>query len=234
MVMSPQEQKVTAWHEAGHTLVGNLVEGNDPVHKVSIIPRGAALGVTQMLPVEDRHTMTERQALARIAMMLGGRVAEELVFGDVTTGAADDIKRATRLAHAMVCEYGMSQKLGPLAYGENEDSVFLGRDMTQRRQDYSDETAREIDKEVRQLIDTQYQLVRETIEANREKLDRLARALLERETLDSEEIRACMDDTELPERQRVVIPTWSQRRQKDEKKRGPIFTGQPKPAGGEV
>src|SRR5690606_20736267 len=150
MVMSPQEQKVTAWHEAGHTLVGHLVQGNDPVHKVSIIPRGAALGVTQMLPVEDRHTMTETQARARSAMMLGGRVAEEVVFGDVTTGAADDIKRATRLAHAMVCEYGMSRKLGPLSYGENEDSVFLGRDMTQRRQDYSDETAREIDKEVRQ------------------------------------------------------------------------------------
>ncbi len=234
MVMSPQEQKVTAWHEAGHTLIGHLIEGNDPVHKVSIIPRGAALGVTQMLPVEDRHTITERQAKARLAMMLGGRVAEEIVFGDITTGAADDIKRATRLAHAMVCEYGMSQKLGPLSYGENEDSVFLGRDMTQRRQDYSDETAREIDKEVRQLVDTQYKLVQETIEANKDKLTRLAEALLERETLDADEIRACMEGTELPVRQRVLIPTWSDKKDKDDKKRGPIFTPPPKPAGGEA
>ena len=236
MVMSPQEQKVTAWHEAGHTLVGRLVEGNDPVHKVSIIPRGSALGVTQLLPVEDRHTMSKNQALARIAMMLGGRVAEEIVFGDVTTGAADDIKRATRLAHAMVCEFGMSATLGPLAYGENEDSVFLGREMTQRRQDYSDETAREIDKEVRKLIDSQYQLVRSTITSHRAQLDRLAEELLLRETLDAEEIAACMEGRALPDRQRVIIPTWSERRrkEKEEKKRGPIFAGPPKPASGEA
>jgi len=236
MVMSPQEQKVTAWHEAGHTLIGHLVPGNDPVHKVSIIPRGSALGVTQLLPVEDRHTMTKTQATARIAMMLGGRVAEEVVFGDVTTGAADDIKRATRLAHAMVCEFGMSQTLGPLAYGENEDSVFLGREMTQRRQDYSDETAREIDKEVRKLVDAQYQLVRETITQHRAQLDRLAEELLLRETLDAEEISACMEGRPLPDRQRVIIPTWSERRrkEKEEKKRGPIFAGPPKPASGEA
>src|SRR5690606_13437945 len=126
MVMSDEERRTAAWHEAGHTIIGKLVEGNDSVHKVSIIPRGAALGVTMFLPTEDRHLMTKKQTLARIAMALGGRVAEEEVFGEITTGAQDDIKRATRYARAMVCELGMSAKLGPIAYGENEESVFLG------------------------------------------------------------------------------------------------------------
>src|SRR5690606_40888377 len=116
-----------AWHEAGHTIVGKLVEGNDSVHKVSIIPRGAALGVTMFLPTEDRHLMTKKQTLARIAMALGGRVAEEEAFGEITTGAQDDIKRATRLARAMVCELGMSEKMGPIACGEHDDNVFHGR-----------------------------------------------------------------------------------------------------------
>jgi cell division protease FtsH len=238
MVMSQAEQRTTAWHEAGHTLIGEIVEGNDPVHKVSIIPRGSALGVTQMLPVEDRHTMTEKQALARIAMMLGGRIAEEVAFGDVTTGASDDIKRATRLARAMVCEYGMSTKLGPLAYGENEGSVFLGRDMTQRREDYSDDTAREIDKEVREIIESRYELVLKLMNENRDKLDRIAEALLVRETLDSKEIAACIAGVEMPERRPVVIPKASgssdKKEEPDEKTRTPLFTGPPKPATGEA
>jgi cell division protease FtsH len=232
MVMSDAERRTAAWHEAGHTIIGKLVEGNDSVHKVSIIPRGAALGVTMFLPTEDRHLMTRGQTLARIAMALGGRVAEEIVFNEVTTGAQDDIKRATRLAHAMVCELGMSEKLGPIAYGENEESVFLGREMTSRREDYSEETAREIDQEVRRIVSSQHELARRIVTENREKLDRLATALLERETLDSEEIDAALDGRELPRRQRVVIPTWSEKRGKEkaDKKRSPSLFGAPKPA----
>jgi len=184
MVMSEAERRTAAWHEAGHTIVGKLVEGNDSVHKVSIIPRGAALGVTMFLPTEDRHLMTRQQTLARIAMALGGRVAEEIVFNEVTTGAQDDIKRATRVARAMVCELGMTAKLGPVAYGENEESVFLGREMTSRREDYSEATAREIDEEVRSIVESQYKVAQRVLVENRDKLDRLATALLERETLE--------------------------------------------------
>ena len=232
MVMSDAERRTAAWHEAGHTIIGKLVPGNDPVHKVSIIPRGAALGVTMFLPTEDRHLMTREQTLARIAMALGGRVAEEVVFQEVTTGAQDDIKRATRLARAMVCELGMSTKLGPIAFGENEESVFLGREISSRREDYSEETAREIDQEVRSIVASQHQLARKVVEENREKLDRLATALLERETLDSEEIAAALEGRELPRRQRIVIPTWSEKRGKDkaEKKRPNSLFGAPKPA----
>jgi len=211
--------------------VGKLVEGNDSVHKVSIIPRGAALGVTMFLPTEDRHLMTRKQMLARIAMALGGRVAEEEVFDEVTTGAQDDIKRATRFARAMVCELGMSSKLGPIAYGENEENVFLGREMATRRDDFSENTAREIDEEVRRIVEEQYERARKVIKENRDKLDRLAEALLERETLDSEEIQAAIDHRELPTRERVIIPTWSERQKaKTEKKRPASIFGAPKPA----
>jgi cell division protease FtsH len=222
MVMSEQERRTTAWHEAGHTLIGMLVPGNDPVHKVSIIPRGAALGVT----------MSEQQAKARIAMALGGRVAEEVVFGEITTGAQDDIKRATNLARAMVCKLGMSRKLGPIAYGEDEESVFLGRDMTSHHDNYSDETAREIDREVRQLVDAQYELCRRVLVDNRDKLDRVAEALLERETLDTSEIDAAIAGRELPPNQRVIIPTYSEKQKNrvDNKKRPASIFGAPKPA----
>jgi cell division protease FtsH len=231
MVMSEEERRISAWHEAGHTLVGKLVEGNDSVHKVSIIPRGAALGVTQFLPTEDRHTMTKKQLLARISMALGGRVAEEVVFGSITSGASDDIKRATRLARAMVCELGMSERLGPVAYTEGEQNVFLGRDMSSRGDGVSEETAREIDREVRSIIDSQLELARKTVTEHREKLDRLAHALLERETIDAEEIDACMAGRELPVREKVVIPSYAEKRAdpKDKKRAASIF-GAPKPA----
>ncbi|HEY2405546.1 MAG TPA: ATP-dependent zinc metalloprotease FtsH [Polyangiaceae bacterium] len=230
MVMSQEERRTAAWHESGHTIVGKLVAGNDAVHKVSIIPRGAALGVTMFLPTEDRHLMTRQQTMARIAMALGGRVAEEVVFGEITTGAQDDIKRATRLARAMVCELGMSSKLGPIAYGENEESVFLGREMTSRREDYSEDTAREIDQEVRAIVEEQYRVAKQVVVENRERLDRLAQALLERETLDSEEIAAALEGRELPTRQRAVIPTWSEKRkEKTEKRRPATIFGTPKP-----
>jgi cell division protease FtsH len=233
MVMSEQERRTAAWHEAGHTLVGKLVEGNDAVHKVSIIPRGATLGVTMFLPTEDRHLMSKQQALARIAMALGGRVAEQMWFNEVTTGAQDDIKRATRLARAMVCEHGMSDKLGPVAYGDPDESVFLGREIATRRDDYSDETARDIDREVRAIVESQYQVAKRVIEDNRDRLERLALALLERETLDAEEITAAIEGRELPKRERVLIPTWREKQQQSaqNKKRpaGSIF-GAPKPA----
>jgi cell division protease FtsH len=230
MVMSEEERRISAWHEAGHTLVGKLVEGNDSVHKVSIIPRGAALGVTQFLPTEDRHTMTKTQLLARIAMALGGRVAEEVVFGSITSGASDDIKRATRLARAMVCELGMSDKMGPVAYSEGEQNVFLGREMTSRSDGVSEETARDIDREVRSIIDEQLGLARKVINEHREKLDRLAHALLIRETIDSEEIAASMAGIELPPRERVVIPSYAEKRSDaKDKKRTPSIFGAPKP-----
>jgi cell division protease FtsH len=231
LVMSEAERRVSAWHEAGHTLVGKLVEGNDSVHKVSIIPRGAALGVTMFLPTEDRHTMTKRQSLARIAMALGGRAAEKIVFNEVTSGASDDIKRATNLARAMICELGMSEKLGPISYTESEGSVFLGREMGTRRENYSEETARVIDRELREIIDTQYALAVRVLEENRDKLDRLAHNLLERETLDAEEIQAALDGLDLPARQKVIIPTYAeQRKEQKEKKRPASIFGAPKPA----
>ena len=232
MVMSNEERRTAAWHESGHTIVGKLVPGNDAVHKVSIIPRGAALGVTMFLPVEDRHLMTKGQMLARIAMALGGRVAEEVIFGEITTGASDDIKRATRLAHSMVCELGMTDKLGPIAYGENEENVFLGREMTSRRADYAEDTAREIDEEVRRIVEQQYQVAKKVVVENREAIDRLATALLERETLDSEEISAALEGRELPTRHRVVIPSYADKRKdKVEKRRPASIFGAPKPAG---
>jgi len=231
MVMSEEERRTAAWHESGHTIVGKLVAGNDSVHKVSIIPRGAALGVTMFLPVEDRHLMTRTQTLARIAMALGGRVAEEVVFNEITTGAQDDIKRATRFARAMVCELGMSSKLGTVAYGENEENVFLGREMSSRREDYSEDTAREIDQEVRAIIDSQYKIAKQVLTDNRDKLDRLATALLERETLDADEITAVLDGRELPPRQRTIIPTYAdKRKEKAEKRRPASIFGAPKPA----
>jgi len=232
MVMSAEERRTAAWHESGHTIVGKLVAGNDAVHKVSIIPRGAALGVTMFLPVEDRHLMTKGQMLARIAMALGGRVAEEVIFGEITTGASDDIKRATRLAHSMVCELGMTSKLGPVAYGENEENVFLGREMTSRRADYAEDTAREIDEEVRRIVEAQYAVAKQVVMENRDKLERLAHSLLERETLDAEEISAALEGRELPTRQRVVIPSYADKRKdKVEKRRPASIFGAPKPAG---
>jgi len=233
LVMGEEERKTSAWHEAGHTIVGTLVAGNDPVHKVSIIPRGAALGVTMFLPTEDRHLMTRTMTEARIAMALGGRVAEEEAFGEITTGASDDIKRATQLARAMVCELGMSDKMGPIAYSEGEENIFLGREMSQRRDGFSEFTARQIDEEVRRIVSEQHERARKTIRENREMLDRLANALLERETLDSEEIGACMADTELPERNRPVLMTWSERKKREKEEGGEaVFAAQPgKPAG---
>jgi len=187
MVITNEEKRVTAYHEAGHTLVGLKVPNADPVHKVTIIPRGMALGVTQQLPEGDRHNYSKEYLLGQIAILMGGRLAEEVFLGSITTGASNDIERATELARAMVCEYGMSN-LGPLTFGKKEEQIFLGREISQHR-DFSEDTAIKIDQEVKKLIGDQYERARTIIEENRDTMIRLAETLLDRETLDAVQIR---------------------------------------------
>jgi cell division protease FtsH len=187
MVISEEEKKNTAYHEAGHTLVGKLLPGMDPIHKVTIIPRGMALGVTQTLPKEDRLSLTKEKAENTIAFMMGGRIAEELIFGHKTTGAGNDIERATDLARRMVCEWGMSEKLGPLTFGKKEEAIFLGREIAQHR-DYSEETAQLIDKEVRDIVERNFARAKTLLTEKLAILHNLAKALLEHEVLDGEEI----------------------------------------------
>jgi cell division protease FtsH len=189
MVLSDHEKKLTAYHEAGHTLVGLKVPSADPVHKVSIIPRGMALGVTQQLPEADRHSYTKEYILSQISILMGGRIAEEIYFGadKITTGASNDIERATELARSMVCEYGMSE-LGPLTFGKKDEQIFLGREINQHR-DYSEDTAILIDREVKKIVSDQYERARQILNENADAMVRLSEALLELETLDSVQIR---------------------------------------------
>ena len=187
MVISDDEKRITAYHEAGHTMVGLKVPAVDPVHKVTIIPRGMALGVTVYLPEKDRLSATKEYLLGNIAMSMGGRIAEDIFIGSITTGASNDIEKATEIARAMVCEYGMSS-LGPLAYGKKEEQIFLGREISQHR-DYSEDTAIKIDQEVQKIINEQYARAETIIKENRDSLINLAEALLEFETLDAVQIR---------------------------------------------
>jgi cell division protease FtsH len=187
MVMSLQERRNTAYHESGHALVAMLLPGADPVHKVTIIPRGMALGVTQQLPLDDRYTYSRDYLMTRLAMMFGGRVAEELVFDHMTTGAGDDIEKATDLARKMVCEWGMSRELGPMTFGRREEQVFLGRDIAHAK-DYSEHTAVEIDREVRRIVDEAYQKARALLTENTPLLHSLADRLLEKEVVDGAEV----------------------------------------------
>lgn len=187
MVISDEEKRITAYHEAGHTMVGLKVPNIDPVHKVTIIPRGMALGVTMYLPEKDRLSATKEYLLGQICMAMGGRIAEDVFIGSITTGAANDIEKATEVARSMVCEYGMSE-LGPLTFGKKEEQIFLGREISQHR-DYSEDTAIKIDLEVRRIIDEQYKRAEAIIRENKEGMVRLAEALLEFETLDSVQIR---------------------------------------------
>jgi len=195
-VMSDDERVNTAYHESGHVLVARLIPGTDPVHKVSIIPRGRALGVTLQLPEEDRYTKVAEELNASIAILMGGRSAEELQFGHVTTGASNDIERATKLARKMVCEWGMSERLGPLSFGKNDEQIFLGREISQHR-DYSEETARYIDEEVRRIVMDGYDRARTLLKENFDALKQLADTLLERETLEGKEINAILRGEEL-------------------------------------
>jgi cell division protease FtsH len=187
MVISDEEKKITAYHEAGHTLVGLNMTNIDPVHKVTIIPRGMALGVTMYLPEKDRLSATKEFLLGQIAMAMGGRIAEDVFIGSITTGASNDIEKATEIARSMVCEYGMSD-LGPLTFGKKEEQIFLGREINQHR-DYSEDTAIKIDNEVKKIISQQYDLARQIILDNRDAMVRLAEALLVHETLDAVQIR---------------------------------------------
>ncbi len=187
LVISDKEKRNTAYHEAGHALVAKLVGNSDPLHKVTIIPRGPTLGLTQQLPVEDRLSYSRDWAQSRIAVCMGGRIAEEVIFGQLTTGAGNDIEQATDLARKMVCEWGMSEKMGPLAFGKKEEQIFLGREISQH-QDYSEETARAIDAEVRRFVTEGYNVARKLVEDNVEPLKRVGEALLEYESLDGDEI----------------------------------------------
>ncbi|MGA2409605.1 MAG: ATP-dependent zinc metalloprotease FtsH [Candidatus Binataceae bacterium] len=189
MVMSLGERRNTAYHEGGHALVAMLLPGADPVHKVTIIPRGMALGVTQQLPLDDRYTYSSAYLMTRLAMMFGGRVAEELVFDHMTTGAGDDIEKATELAHKMVCEWGMSKELGPMTFGRREEQVFLGRDIAHTK-DYSEHTAIEIDREVRRMVDDAYHKAKSLLVDHLPLLHAVAERLLEKEVLEGAEVGA--------------------------------------------
>ena len=197
MVMSEDERKLTAYHEAGHAIVGLSVTDHDPVYKVTIIPRGRALGLTMFLPEQDRYSFSKKRLISQITSLFGGRVAEELIFGkdSVTTGASNDIEKATEIARNMVTKWGFSEKLGPLTYSEEEGEVFLGRSVTQHKQ-VSDITVKVIDDEVRQIIDHSYDDASEIIKTNINRLHKMAEALIKYETLDENQINDVMNDKE--------------------------------------
>jgi cell division protease FtsH len=220
MIISDEEKRVTAYHEAGHALVANVVPGGDPVHKVTIIPRGMALGVTQTLPLDDKHTYRKQHLLAIIAKAMGGRAAEELIFGDTSTGAANDLEKANDIARRMVCKYGMSDKLGPVTFGKQEENIFLGREFA-THQDYSEQTAMEIDQEVTRFLSESYTLAKQILTDRLDLLHKIAGALLEREVLDGPEIEALMRGETLPELPPPAIKTESKVR----KPEGPKVRG---------
>jgi len=186
-IISGEEKKITAFHEAGHALVGKLTPGADPIHKVTIVPRGQALGVTHFLPIDERHTYSREYCEGILARMLGGRAAEEIVFGEITTGAGNDIEQATNLARKMVCQWGMSEELGPLTYGRKEEMIFLGKEIAHER-DYSEATQQKIDKEVRRMVEDAHERASNLLRTHEPELHALAEALLDREILDASEI----------------------------------------------
>ena len=204
MILSEEEKKNTAFHEAGHALVAAMTPGADPLHKVTIIPRGMALGVTMQLPIDDKHTYTKEFLESQLAVLMGGRAAEEIFLQHVTTGAGNDLERATEIARQMVCEWGMST-LGPLTFGKKEEAIFLGREIAQHR-DYSEDTAIKIDVEVRGIVTAAYNRARTILETNRAALERVARALLDREVLDANELKLLLEGKPLPEKPSAPPP----------------------------
>ena len=218
MILSDEEKKNTAYHEAGHALVAAITPGTDPLHKVTIIPRGMALGLTMQLPIDDKHTYTKTYLEGTLAVLMGGRCAEEIFLGHITTGAGNDIERATDISRKMVCDWGMSS-LGPLAYGKKEEAIFLGREIAQHR-DYSEDTAIRIDREVHSIVTAAYNNAHSVLENNREVLERIALALLDREVLDAVELRLLMENKPLPEKVRPAPPSPPQ----------PLPGAEPKPA----
>jgi cell division protease FtsH len=193
MIISEEEKRSTAYHEAGHAIVATLTPGADPIHKVSIIPRGMALGVTQQLPIDERHTYSSEYLKNNITVLMGGRVAEELVRGELTTGAGNDLERSTLIARKMVCEWGMSEKLGPVTFGQKQELIFLGRDMT-RHQDYSEATARDIDQEIKDIVSSCYARAKSILKANLHVLHQVAKTLLEKEVIDGAEIKRIVEE----------------------------------------
>lgn len=196
MIISEDEKNNTAHHEAGHALVAKLTPGTDPIHKVSIIPRGMALGITQQLPIDDRYTYSKEHVQNMLAVLMGGRVAEEICMGHITTGAGNDLQRATELARKMVCEWGMSDKMGPITFGKREEQIFLGKEFS-RHKDYSEDTASEIDTEVKDIVLERYNYSKKLLLDNKETLLKLANALLDRETLDGSDIDDIVNGKEL-------------------------------------
>jgi cell division protease FtsH len=198
MIINDEEKKVTAVHEAGHALLAVVLPHADPVHKVTIIPRGMALGVTMQLPVDDKHNYTRDYLNDQIAILLGGRIAEEITMKSMTTGAGNDLERSTELARKMVCEWGMSDAMGPLTFGKKEEQIFLGREIAQH-QDYSEDTAIHIDQEIKRVVITNYDRARLVLEQRRPALDRIAEELLTREVLDADQVRKIVNGEPLEE-----------------------------------
>jgi len=197
MIISDEEKRTTAYHEAGHALVARLLPDTDPIHKVTIIPRGRALGLTQQLPINEKHTYPKDYLKNNISILMGGRAAEEIVLLTQTTGAGNDIERASDLARKMVCDYGMSDSLGPLNFGKKEEQIFLGREIAQHR-DYSELTAQKIDEEVRNIVTGAYKKTFGLISDNLDTLHKMANALLEKETLDATDIAEIMGESVEP------------------------------------
>jgi cell division protease FtsH len=204
MILSEEEKTNTAYHEAGHALVAAMTPGADPLHKVTIIPRGMALGVTMQLPIDDKHTYTKEFLETQLSVLMGGRAAEEIFLHHLTTGAGNDIERATEIARQMVCEWGMSS-LGPLTFGKKEEAIFLGREIAQHR-DYSEDTAIKIDLEVRKIVTAGYTRARGILETNRDALERVAQSLLVREVLDAAELKLLIEGKLLPEKPKPQPP----------------------------
>jgi cell division protease FtsH len=200
MIISEEEKKNTAYHEAGHALMAALIPEADPIHKVTIIPRGLALGLTQQLPLDDRYTYTKDYLEAQLSVLLAGRVAETIFLSKTTTGAANDFEKATEIARKMVCQWGMSD-LGPLAFGERDDLIFLGRDLAMNK-NFSERTSERIDEEVKKIVMRNFNRAQELMEQNKDKLVKIAEALLEKEVLSSEEINQIVDGKMKPEGKR--------------------------------
>jgi cell division protease FtsH len=227
MIMPEEERRNTAYHESGHALVAKLMPKTDPVHKVTIIPRGRALGLTMQLPSEDRYSMDKDRILSTIAVLFGGRIAEEIFMHQMTTGASNDFERATDMTRKMVTQWGMSDALGPMVYAENEGEVFLGRSVTSHK-NISEATMQKVDNEIRRIIDQQYALARSLIEANRDKIEAMTKALLEWETIDADQINDIMAG--LPPR--PPKPTQSTKAPEPPKDAAPTATVTDQPAEG--
>ncbi|MCK4336768.1 MAG: ATP-dependent zinc metalloprotease FtsH, partial [Candidatus Aminicenantes bacterium] len=221
MIISDDEKKSTAYHEAGHALVTSLIPAADPIHKVTIIPRGLALGITQQLPLDDRYTYSQEYLEAQLSVLMAGRIAEKMFLGKTTTGAANDFEKSTEIARKMVCQYGMSD-LGPLTYGERDDLIFLGRDLAMHK-NFSEKTAEYIDKEVRRIIERNYKRAEDLLTKNKTKLKRIAAALLEKEILTADEITALINGKKIS----MKKPASKQDKDKKNKSKKPVRKARP-------